>query len=219
MLVGWHRLGGQLTAYPVGLLGEDDLAAQLAGGDCGRDPAKAATDDEDIGAKLGRDGLEGLLNLRFRPCGRVGRSLLYAWARRAGGGSSRRLGCWGWPGRVALDARGGQELLPLPIAHRVALQEPHEEPAAAVACSALAVMRVIFTPAYPVSNHRERWTCMCSASNGSEGKDPRGLGQGVEPVGVEVASVALEPLSSHGVVSGLGHRDQPFLLEDGAAAL
>jgi hypothetical protein len=127
MLVGRYRLGGQLAAHPIGLLGEDDLAAQLAGAERGRNPAKAAADDEDLGAELRRDGPGRLRSRRSRPHGRVGRWLLGSLARRSGGRPSRRRGSWGWPARLALDGRAGQEPLALLITHGVALEELDEE--------------------------------------------------------------------------------------------
>jgi hypothetical protein len=66
VLVGRHRLGGELAAHPVGLLGEDDLAAQLAGGERSRDPAETATNDKNLGVELGRADLQGLVSLRSR---------------------------------------------------------------------------------------------------------------------------------------------------------
>ena len=82
-----RRLGGELATDPVGLLGENDLAALLAGGDRGCDPDEAATDDKDIGVELRRDGLEGLRNLllALRIVHRVVLRAPHGWTvRRAG---------------------------------------------------------------------------------------------------------------------------------------
>ena len=43
-----HALGRQLAADPVGLLGEMDAPAATSGRQCGRNPAGATPDDEDI---------------------------------------------------------------------------------------------------------------------------------------------------------------------------
>jgi hypothetical protein len=58
-----RRLGGELATDPVGLLGEDDLAACWQAAIAAAIPTEAAADDKDIGVELSRDGLKGLRNL------------------------------------------------------------------------------------------------------------------------------------------------------------